>query len=331
MALSRGKQACPPSGWLDQGTATMTRCATYGVPEDVTVNRGATAFKYCSGRPPRLPKFVDHPELKGRWAYQRLFSEPAEPVSHDPAGDGDLHRFKRMHFCGRRVKTLLERHGVVAVRRSDYERFAQLHQQLREDIASDHLGLVYHLYRQSQIKNVDRDELLSEGMMALTRAIDTFNPWLGFRFSTYACHAIVRAFYRCGLQEARRRRKEPVNFESGIEKSHWLDTRHTDESILYMERLAEILSGCTADLTPSQRDVLAQRFPLSPTASRRTLSDIGQKMNLSKERVRQIEKVALVKLRAALERDPVLNPEPRTVWSSFAGVPPENAVLLDTA
>jgi RNA polymerase sigma factor (sigma-70 family) len=309
----------------------MTRSLTHSVPEKSTVNRSVPGLSHGSGRPPGLPKFVDHPELKGRWAYERLFAEPVESPSPNSGAARELHRFKRMHFCGRRMKTLLERYGAIALRRSDYERFARLHQQFRDDIAADNLGLVYSLYKQSRIANVDGDELLSGGMMALTRAIDTFNPWLGFRFSTYACNAIVRAFYRCGLQESKRRQREPVSFESGIERSDWLDTRRTEESILYVERLVRILSEGAGDLSRIERRILAQRFSLGPRAQRRTLAHIGLKMSLSKERVRQIEKVALTKLRAALESDPVLNPEPSTVRSSFAGVHPENAVLLDTA
>ncbi|MBN1491507.1 MAG: sigma-70 family RNA polymerase sigma factor [Phycisphaerae bacterium] len=289
----------------------MTCTLTRSIPETATANSGGHALNRYSEPAGRLPKFVDHPELKGRWAYARLFVKAAESTSRNTIGERDLLRFRQMHFCGRRMKTLRERYGARAVRRSDYERFARLHQQFRDDIASDNLGLVYSLYKQSRIAHVDGDELLSEGMMALTRAIDTFNPWRGFRFSTYACNAIQRAFYRCGLKESKRREREPVNFESRIEKSDWLDTRRVEASHLYVERLLRILSAGGGDLTGIEKDVLAQRFPIGMRGPRRTLSHIGQKLSLSKERVRQIEKVALVKLRAALDGDPVLNPEPR--------------------
>lgn len=297
----------------------MTRTASHGVSEKFTVTTGVNASHRYSRPAPRLPKFVDHPELKGRWAYERLFTAPAESVSRNSVADREIRRFKRMHFCGRRIRTLLERHGAGAVLRSDYKRFAPLYQELRDAIASDNLGLVYDMYKRTRIVNVDGDEMLSEGMMALTRAIDTFNPWLGFRFSTYACNAITRAFYRCGWKESRRRQCESASFENSWERSDWLDTRRTEESILYVERLAGILAGDTADLTEIEGNVLAQRFPLGPKARRRTLADIGSKMSLSKERVRQIEKVALVKLRSALERDPVLSLDPHPVRGATPG------------
>jgi RNA polymerase sigma factor (sigma-70 family) len=309
----------------------MTRSLNHSVIEKSTISGDGTAPLHRSPKGLRPPKFVDHPELRGRWAYERLFIKPAEPTSRNPAVELELRRFKQMHFCGRRIKAMLERYGAGVAQRSDCARFARLYQQLRDDIASDNLGLVYHLYRQSRIATVDGDEMLSEGMMALTRAIDAFNPWRGFRFSTYACNVILRAFYRCGLRESQRRQKEPVCFESALEPSDWLDTQRTEDSLLYVERLLRILSEGTADLTRLEKNVLAQRFPLGPGAPRRTLTAIGLKMSLSKERIRQIEKLALRKLRAALDCDPVLSREPGTVRSSFADVPPENAVLLDTA
>jgi RNA polymerase sigma factor (sigma-70 family) len=309
----------------------MTRTLSRSVPEKATVNRGASASTRYSEPAGRLPKFVDHPELKGRWAYKRLFIEAAEPTLHHSAADRELHHFKRMHFCGRRMKMLLERHGRSAARRSDYERFARLHQQFRDDIASDNVGLVYHLYKRERTVYLDGDELLSEGMMALARAIDTFNPWLGFRFSTYACNAIHRAFYRHKVQRAKRQRKESMNLESWVETGDWLDTCRTEESILYAERLRRVLSGGAADLTPIEDTILAQRFPLIPEAKRRTLAGIGLNLGFSKERVRQIEKLALAKLRAALDRDPVLNPDPPAVLSGFARIHLEDTTDVEAS
>ncbi len=256
----------------------------------------------------RLPKFVDHEELHGRWAYERIFGDEIEGTTAEKGGpQRELLRFKKMHFCARRIKSLVQRYGSQAARRADYKRFVRRHQQIRDQIASDNLGLVYDLYKRSRVMNVDGDELLSEGMMALTRAIDTFNPWRGFRFSTYACNAILRAFYRCGLRESRRRQREPINHEAEFEKSDWLETQRSEQSVLYAERLSKILAENAVDLTPIERDILNQRFPLTADAERLTLSDIGRKMNLSKERVRQIQNSALAKLREALELDPVLN------------------------
>jgi RNA polymerase nonessential primary-like sigma factor len=51
-----------------------------------------------------------------------------------------------------------------------------------------------------------------------------------------------------------------------------------------------------ADLTPQQREVLSLRFGLSDGQAL-TLAKIGDRLQISRERVRQIEREALTKLR----------------------------------
>jgi RNA polymerase nonessential primary-like sigma factor len=56
------------------------------------------------------------------------------------------------------------------------------------------------------------------------------------------------------------------------------------------------LEKLMADLTPQQREVLALRFGLADGQAM-TLAKIGDRLNISRERVRQIEREALSKLR----------------------------------
>jgi RNA polymerase nonessential primary-like sigma factor len=51
-----------------------------------------------------------------------------------------------------------------------------------------------------------------------------------------------------------------------------------------------------ADLTPQQREVISLRFGLVDGQTL-TLAKIGDRLNISRERVRQIEREALTKLR----------------------------------
>ena len=51
-----------------------------------------------------------------------------------------------------------------------------------------------------------------------------------------------------------------------------------------------------AELTPQQQQVLAMRFGLEDGQAL-TLAKIGDRLNISRERVRQIEREALTKLR----------------------------------
>src|SRR6185436_16709166 len=56
-----------------------------------------------------------------------------------------------------------------------------------------------------------------------------------------------------------------------------------------------------ADLKPIEADILRQRFGLDDDKEL-TLKEIGEKYNLSRERIRQLQEQALLKMRRALQR-----------------------------
>jgi RNA polymerase nonessential primary-like sigma factor len=74
------------------------------------------------------------------------------------------------------------------------------------------------------------------------------------------------------------------------------DTGASPEEFTTQSSLKADLEKLMADLTPQQREVLALRFGLEDGQSL-TLAKIGDRLNISRERVRQIEREALTKLR----------------------------------
>jgi len=136
--------------------------------------------------------------------------------------------------------------------------------------------------------------------------VDAFNPWRGFRFSTYACNAILRAFMRRSLTETKRRGLVPVSFDPEMEKSDHQAELRQETVGLYGERLRSALVSSDSGITESELYVLSRRFPENPEVKRQTLEEIGRAIHVSKERVRQIQNAALAKLRQALENDPIL-------------------------
>lgn len=182
----------------------------------------------------------------------------------------------------------------------------RLHERIRDRLVSANLGLVYDLVRRSRFKNIDTDELVSDGLMALLLAVDAFNPWKGYRFSTYACNAILRAFMRRSLNETKRRAVAAVSYDPELERSDHDETRRDEAVELYGERLRTAMDDDETGMTESERYVLSRRFPDDPEERRLTLEEIGRSIHVSKERVRQIQNAALTKLREALTNDPIL-------------------------
>ncbi|MCA1995165.1 MAG: RNA polymerase sigma factor, RpoD/SigA family, partial [Coleofasciculus sp. S288] len=74
------------------------------------------------------------------------------------------------------------------------------------------------------------------------------------------------------------------------------DTGQSPEEFVTQSAMQIDLEKLMADLTPQQREVLSLRFGLVDGQAM-TLAKIGDRLNISRERVRQIEREALSKLR----------------------------------
>lgn len=74
------------------------------------------------------------------------------------------------------------------------------------------------------------------------------------------------------------------------------DTGPSPEEFAAQSALRAELAQMMSDLTPQQREVLSLRFGLADGQAL-TLAKIGDRLNISRERVRQIEREALTKLR----------------------------------
>ena len=82
----------------------------------------------------------------------------------------------------------------------------------------------------------------------------------------------------------------------------------TDETQLLPEELVEVirrkdvLAQMLATLPPRQREILELRFGIGGRA-RATLDELGRQFNVSRERIRQIERQALMSLHAQAKRE----------------------------
>ncbi|MEZ6241833.1 MAG: sigma factor [Phycisphaerales bacterium] len=77
--------------------------------------------------------------------------------------------------------------------------------------------------KRTRMSEVDFADLVSEGNMALLRAVDKFDAGRGFKFSTYACRAILKAFSRQGMKLSKYRQRFPTDFDPKLEESDYLE------------------------------------------------------------------------------------------------------------
>jgi RNA polymerase sigma factor (sigma-70 family) len=163
--------------------------------------------------------------------------------------------------------------------------------------------------KRTRMSEVDFGELVSEGNMALLRAVEKFDIARGFKFSTYACRAILKAFSRIALKTSRYRNAFPTEFDPTMEKSNYQETKRDDVEKDAVEELQRIIGENRAQLSDVEKTVIQSRFGIARhTATGEeiapmTLEEVGQVIGVTKERVRQIQNKALEKLRATIETE----------------------------
>ena len=65
----------------------------------------------------------------------------------------------------------------------------------------------------------------------------------------------------------------------------------------------DAVSRCMKILTERELEILRLRFGLDDNAKERTLEEVGDKLNVTRERIRQIQNSALAKLRRRMLKD----------------------------
>ena len=179
----------------------------------------------------------------------------------------------------------------------------------RDQIASTNLALVLAMAKRTRISEVDFPDLVSEGNMALLRAIDKFDVARGFKFSTYACRAILKAFSRSGVKMSKYRQLFPTDFDPVLEKSNHMELKRIKEEDDCVDDLKRVIRDNGADLSKIEQEVIEHRFAVGSIAQVQdklapnplTLEQVGKIIGLTKERVRQIQNKALEKIRVTLE------------------------------
>ncbi|BAM02456.1 sigma-70 family RNA polymerase sigma factor [Phycisphaera mikurensis] len=175
----------------------------------------------------------------------------------------------------------------------------------RELIAEYNLGLVLAMARRLPSGHVDYPEMISEGNMALLRGIDKFRVDKGFKFSTYACRAILKAFSRTGIKASKIKSLFPVGFEPDYERSNHSAEKNAAEERACVEEVRRIYEDNAADLSEIELSVVEKRFSFDDPDREKnlTLQQVGKMVGLTKERVRQIQIGAMAKIRETLEEE----------------------------
>jgi RNA polymerase primary sigma factor len=227
---------------------------------------------------------------------------PATPL--DSAAERTL--FLQMNYARHRILEIREalRKSSRWSRRAVTEllRWSQAQQASRDKIVATNMGLVLSMAKRIKCDGVEFTELVSEGSMALLRAVSGYNCQRGFKFSTYACKVILRKYSRIVKKQYNYQKVFPVPYDPQREMSHTIEQKRDRNVEDWTQEVQHVLRQNLADLSPIEQSVIRLRFSLDHASDgAMTLKQVGYKLGLTKERIRQIQLKALAKLREATE------------------------------
>jgi len=236
--------------------------------------------------------------------------------------------------------------GIPVLTRQEEEKCAQAadrgDRRAKEKLITSNLRFVVSIAVKYQNLGLPLMDLINEGNMGLIRAVKKFDVGKGFKFISYARwwirHYILKAIFeqstsiklplKYATQLSKRNEGEetkavqklkkiyrPVSLDQKLSETDNSDTildlvddsqYDLPDKIVLDKNLQEIINEVMMKLKPIERDVIRRHFGLNGKKPL-TLKEIGEKYNLTKERIRQIEHTALDKLKYPMKKRRIMD------------------------
>lgn len=178
----------------------------------------------------------------------------------------------------------------------------------RDRLTNANLKLVVSLAKRHAKSGIPLHELIAEGNVGLIKAVERFDPKRGTRFSTYAAYWIRQAI-QLAVQRLKRGahakaevkeeseeitppRGRTVSLDALFALADSDSNVELEQSRVDLERVRQVID----QLGGREAEILRLRYGLTPKSTPLTLDEIGKKLGITRERVRQIEERAIRKL-----------------------------------
>jgi len=257
----------------------------------------------------RKIEFVPSEEFSAPQAEQSILSVPLDRILPDKdrvllSRQQETELFRRynyLKFRAARERAQIQRGRPRSDRLNRIESLLSQIDAVNRIIIEANMPLVVSIAGKHLSAGAQMNELVSEGSVALMAAVEKFDYTRGYRFSTYASWAIAKAFARLIPAEAKRPDRaggaDFANLPINLRLEQLPDVAAVEQA---QRDLQTIIKN---NLDRREQYIILNHYALDPSVIKKkpkTLKQIGGDLNLTKERVRQIELQALHKLRQSL-------------------------------
>ena len=229
------------------------------------------------------------------WVLEGIYGDPLL------TREQEVHLFRKMNFLKHQASRFRGAINPAKVTDADLELVEALLAEaleVRNQIIRANLRLVVSLVKKFCRHNLHLTELVSDGYLALMRAVERFDFSRGYKFSTYASWVVINSALR-NIARDRRRHRSLTGTEAILEATP--DHRNNDcPCEMDQERCRDSLRRMLARLNDRERKIIVSRYGLAGTRQK-TLDQLGKEFGITKERVRQLENRAREKLREIAE------------------------------
>ncbi|MBL8880470.1 MAG: sigma-70 family RNA polymerase sigma factor [Phycisphaerales bacterium] len=257
---------------------------------------------------PDAEKAILHaPELAGPYADTAL---PARVPSDLPpylqqlfrlpllSPGGEVALFRKLNYLKFRADQLRVAMDVETVSASELDHIEALLEEanrVKQQITQGNLRLVVSIAKRHLSSTMDLFELISDGNVSLMRAVDKFDYSRGYKFSTYASWAVMRNFARSVPEFKAHRDRYQTGRDELIDVAPGFVPKNEAEND-FAPAVRNVIERMLGQLGDREQAILRHRFGLDD-AQPQTLEQIGKKLGVSKERIRQLESRAMEQLR----------------------------------
>lgn len=264
--------------------------------------------------------FMDSDEFRAEGAAERILQPPPSverrgPAVKPPPGlppylaslyaiplltrEEEVYYFRKMNFLKFQASQLRSTIDPTRPRGKDMDRVEGLIEEaseIKNFLIRSNLRLVVSIAKRHMRPTTSFFEMVSDGNMSLIRAIEKFDFTKGFKFSTYASWAIMKNYARSiPAENVRLDRYRTGNEEIFQASSDQRSDQYLEERTNRQQK--DLILSILDHLDTRERDIIVHRYGLSEGAAPQTLEQVGNRLGVTKERIRQLEARALRKMR----------------------------------